>query len=61
MAKKLANATQIPKSGDADVETAILDAVRSLRYGSVEVTIHNAKVVQVERKEKLRFTSQPST
>lgn len=35
----------------------ILEAIRSLRYGAVEVTIHNAKVVQVERKEKLRFAA----
>lgn len=61
MSKELTHAPQLPKSGDPDVESAIIEAVRSLRYGSVEVTIHNAKVVQVERKEKLRFTSRPGT
>lgn len=39
-----------------EVEQAILQAVRSIRYGSVEVIIHDAAVVQIERKEKLRFT-----
>ena len=38
-----------------NAESVILDAIRSLRYGSVEVIVHNARVVQVERKEKLRF------
>jgi hypothetical protein len=33
----------------------ILRAVRSVRYGSVEVIIQNSRVVQIERKEKFRF------
>jgi hypothetical protein len=33
----------------------IVRVVRSVRYGSVEVVIQNAKVVQIERKEKFRF------
>lgn len=36
----------------------ILRAVRNVRFGSVEVTIHDAKVVQVERREKIRFQDQ---
>lgn len=34
----------------------ILRAVRDVKYGSVEITIHDAKVVQVERREKVRFS-----
>lgn len=33
----------------------ILQAVKDVKYGSVEVTIHDSKVVQVERREKIRF------
>ena len=36
-------------------EREILDAVRAIRYGSVEVVIHDSKVVQVIRTEKVRF------
>jgi hypothetical protein len=32
----------------------ILRAVKSIRFGSVEITIHDSKVVQIERKEKVR-------
>ena len=32
----------------------ILRAVKDIRYGSVEITIHDSKVVQIERKEKVR-------
>jgi hypothetical protein len=43
---------------DDDLERAmreIVRAVRSVRYGSVEVVIQNSRVVQIERKEKFRF------
>ena len=40
-----------------DLEREILDAVRSIRYGSVEVVVHDAKVVQVVRTEKVRIDS----
>ena len=36
-------------------EQEILEAVRAIRYGSVEVVIHDSKVVQVIRTEKVRF------
>jgi hypothetical protein len=29
--------------------------VRSLRYGVVQIVVHNARVVQIERTEKLRL------
>lgn len=37
----------------------IRNALRDLRFGSVEITVHNAQVVQIERKEKFRL-QQPS-
>lgn len=36
----------------------ILRAVHNVRFGSVEITIHDSKVVQVERREKIRFQDQ---
>jgi hypothetical protein len=36
-------------------EAAILDAIRSLRYGSVEITVHDSRVVQMECRNKVRF------
>ena len=38
----------------------ILSALNKLRYGSVEITVHNSKIVQIERKEKLRFDKERS-
>ncbi|MCQ4309227.1 sulfur starvation response protein OscA [Pseudomonas stutzeri] len=43
-------------------DAVILDEIRSalhdLKFGSVEITLHNGQVVQIERKEKIRL--QPS-
>jgi len=36
-------------------ERTVKQAVRSLRYGSVEVQVHDGRVVQVETREKVRF------
>jgi hypothetical protein len=33
----------------------ILEALKGLRYGSVEITLQNSKIVQIERKEKRRL------
>ncbi len=37
-----------------DVEREILRAVANIKYGSVEVVIHDGKVVQIECREKIR-------
>jgi hypothetical protein len=33
----------------------LLDALRSIRYGAIELAIHDGRVVQLERREKVRF------
>lgn len=37
----------------------ILRAVESVRFGSIEITVHEGRVTQIEKREKVRFTSQP--
>lgn len=32
----------------------IVQAVRSLRYGTVQITVHNARVVQIDKVERTR-------
>jgi hypothetical protein len=39
------------------VTEAILLALKGICYGSVEIVVHDSKVVQIERKEKTRFDS----
>jgi hypothetical protein len=38
----------------------ILRALQEIRYGSVEIVIHDSKVVQIERKEKIRIDKHSS-
>ena len=33
----------------------ILHALKGIRYGAVEIVIHDGRIVQIERKEKLRL------
>jgi len=38
----------------------ILRALQEIRFGSVEIVIHDSKVVQIERKEKIRIDTDSS-
>jgi hypothetical protein len=45
---------------EASILREIQSALQGLRFGSVEITVHNAQVVQIERKEKFRLQNQPA-
>jgi hypothetical protein len=34
---------------------ALRDALRTIRFGAVELVIHDGRIVQLERREKVRF------
>ena len=43
------------REGDEQWQRAVLEAVQGLRFGSVEIVVHEGRVVQVETREKVRF------
>ncbi len=43
------------EKADQKVLQEILRAIQTVRYGAVEIIIHDSKVVQIERREKVRF------
>lgn len=45
---------------DDSTYSKIINAVNQVRYGSIDITIHNSKIVQIEIKEKLRFDQSAS-
>jgi hypothetical protein len=51
------NGTGSATSAEASTELLrrIAEVIASVRYGSVEIVIQDARVVQIERKEKFRF------
>lgn len=58
MQRKLISAEQPGSPVSPQVEGRILAALAGLQYGAVEITVHEGKVVQIERREKFRFPSQ---
>ena len=38
-----------------DLGPTVLRALRGLRFGSVEIVVHDGRVVQIERRERLRL------
>jgi hypothetical protein len=47
---------------DGVLESVMAEIVRSIknvRFGSIEITIHDSRVVQIERKERVRFMPAP--
>lgn len=41
-----------------EVAMEILGALQDIRYGSIEIIVHNGKVVQIERREKFRVAGE---
>ena len=61
--KNYRNAEEWSPPGDAqtpEIALEILRAVRDIHYGSVEIIVHDSKVVQIERKEKIRIPQEVS-
>ncbi len=42
---------------DPEITRRILDAIQSLHFGAVEVTVHEGRVVQIDRRERTRISS----
>jgi len=45
-----------PGSVSRAVLAEIEDAIRGIRFGTVQITIHDSRVVQIEKAEKIRVT-----
>ncbi|SNR92610.1 hypothetical protein SAMN05192560_1772 [Methylobacillus rhizosphaerae] len=41
-----------------EVIQEILRSIDLLRFGSIEITVHDGRVTQIERREKVRFSSE---
>jgi len=44
-----------PDAGLTEVERHILQSLQQIKFGTLEVIIHDSRVVQIERSEKVRF------
>lgn len=50
-----AAAIKVPASASGDWLKIVRDQVEALRFGSVSITIHEGRVVQIETSVKVRF------
>lgn len=53
MALKLEKTYKDPRTSEIANQIAFI--LQEIKFGSIEITIHENKVVQIERREKLRF------
>lgn len=50
-------AKRVSKSGEQNVLQRVQQALSGLRYGSILITVQDAKVVQIDRTEKIRLAN----
>ncbi len=43
------------KEGEKKLVSEILKAIKSIRYGYVQIIVQDSKVVQIDKTEKIRF------
>lgn len=41
-------------SHDRELLLKVLEAIKSISYGSIQITIHDSRVVQIEKTEKIK-------
>ena len=42
---------------DGELTRQILTALDKIRFGSVEIVVHDGRIVQIERRERVRLAS----
>ena len=47
--------TQVSGAGDAKWLELVVQHVKSLRYGVVEIVVHDSRVIQIEKTERVRL------
>lgn len=46
---------QIAASDDAELARSVKVLLEGLRFGSLRITVHDGRIVQIERREKIRL------
>jgi hypothetical protein len=49
------NRTVTKKQNTIEIANQISKILQEIRFGSIEIIVHENRVVQIERKEKIRF------
>ena len=54
-ASSLASVSASAQGSAPEVEAEVLRAIRDTQFGTVEIVVHQSRVVQITRSEKVRF------
>lgn len=57
----MGNTERTDQQDPQTIEQVIRLALKGIRFGSIEIIVHDSKIVQIERKEKTRFDGESST
>ena len=49
------------EQGRQQLAAEILEALKGIRFGTVEITLHDGRVVQIDRKERFRYQLAPAS
>jgi len=47
--------TSLPTQSELEHEREVLEALRAMQFGTLEITVHQSRIVQITRSEKVRF------
>jgi hypothetical protein len=61
MVNEMTNRETSHENGIREVLEDIKDQLAQLRFGSLEISVHNGQVVQIERREKKRYEKREFT
>ncbi len=54
------NLTAIARNNHVALLDRIVEALSELEFGAVEITVHHGRIVQIERREKVRLGVEPA-
>jgi len=57
MTKKISKPTDAASDTESPWLEVVISKVHALRFGSVQITVHDGRVTQIESLEKTRFVS----
>ena len=60
MSAQIATLRKDPLAEDGEIVRQIVQAIKSVRHGQVQIIIQDSRVVQIDKTEKLRLASQCS-
>lgn len=46
---------------EEEIVVQILNAIKGIRYGYVQITVHNSNIVQIDKTEKIRLDGQKTS